>query len=181
MSDGNHDEVLSEFTGVTGVDKDRAKFYLESANWDLSVNIYIHRKCASQCKKCLTVIRKHIDLHNNLSSSCDEIPLNVYHIFFQLALSSYYEGDGDANINDDDDDDVESSSPQPPQAPTSLFASGGEQSKPDAKDKNTSKNKYNVGGARIVTLNNMASDDDEEDDGSGQVRLLLSFKHSFQY
>lgn len=47
MSDANHDEVLSEFTGVTGIDKERAKFYLESANWDLSVNI--HSKCASQC------------------------------------------------------------------------------------------------------------------------------------
>lgn len=91
---------------------------------------------------------------------------NVCHIF-QLALSGYYEGDGDANV--EDDDGVESSSPQPPQAPTSLFTSSGEQSKTDAKSKNTNKNKYNVGGARIVTLNNMASDDDEEDDESGQV------------
>lgn len=88
-------------------------------------------------------------------------------LFFQLALSGYYEGDGDAGV---EDDDVESSSPQLPQAPPpSLLGSSAEQSKTDAKAKSTSKNKYNVGGARIVTLNNMASDDDEEDDESGQA------------
>lgn len=38
MSDGNRDEILSEFTAVTGVAEDRAKFYLESANWNLQVN-----------------------------------------------------------------------------------------------------------------------------------------------
>lgn len=82
----------------------------------------------------------------------------------QLALSSYYEGDQDAEI---DDDDVESTSPQPPQAPTSLFGLGNQQTS-KADDKNKAKNKYNVGGARIMTLNNMSSDE-EEDDGSGQV------------
>lgn len=80
-------------------------------------------------------------------------------------MSSFYEGDQDPEI---DDDDVESSSSQPVQAPTSLFGSGATQ-----KGDNKSKNKYNVGGARIVTLNNMASDD-EEDDGSGQVCLFVS-------
>lgn len=86
----------------------------------------------------------------------------------QLALSSYYEGDQDAEI---DDDDVESSSPQPPQAPTSLFGLGN-QSASKTDDKSKAKNKYNVGGARIMTLNNMSSDD-EEDDGSGQVSELI--------
>lgn len=37
MSDDNHSEVLSEFTAVTGASEDRAKFYLESANWNLQV------------------------------------------------------------------------------------------------------------------------------------------------
>lgn len=86
---------------------------------------------------------------------------------FQLALSSYYE---DADI---DDDNVEPS-PQPPQAPTSLFGRNTEPAN-KADDKNKAKNKYNVGGARIMTLNNMSSDD-EEDDGSGQVSF---FVHSF--
>ncbi|XP_055315280.1 NSFL1 cofactor p47 [Sitodiplosis mosellana] len=118
MSDGNRDEILSEFTAVTGVAEDRAKFYLESANWNL-----------------------------------------------QLAMSSYYEGDQDPDV---DDDDVESSSSsQPSQAPTALFGSSGDKSKSDAKNK--SKNKYNASGARIVTLNNMASDDEEEDDGNRQA------------
>lgn len=82
-------------------------------------------------------------------------------------MSSYYEGDQDPDVDIDDDDVESSSSSQPPQAPTSLFGTSGDKSKNDAKNKD--KNKYNVGGARIVTLNNMASDDDEEDDGSGQV------------
>lgn len=42
MSNVNQDEILSEFTGVTGIAEDRAKFYLESANWDLSVNIHAY-------------------------------------------------------------------------------------------------------------------------------------------
>lgn len=37
MSDGNQDEILSEFKTVTGINEDRAKFYLESTNWDLQV------------------------------------------------------------------------------------------------------------------------------------------------
>lgn len=83
---------------------------------------------------------------------------------FQLALSSYYEN---ADI---DDDVVESSSPQPPQAPTSLFGLNNEAAN-KSDDKNKAKNKYNVGGARIMTLNNMSTDDDDDDDGSGQVSL----------
>lgn len=52
MSDENHDEVLSEFTTVTGIATDRAKFYLESANWNLQVTINIEidvRNCKSVC------------------------------------------------------------------------------------------------------------------------------------
>lgn len=37
MSDANQEETQSEFMAVTGVAKDRAKFYLESANWNLQV------------------------------------------------------------------------------------------------------------------------------------------------
>lgn len=93
-----------------------------------------------------------------------------------MALSSYYEADGDPIGVDDD---VESSTPQPPQAPTSLFPSSSDQSKSDAKAK--SKSKYNVGGARIMTLNNMSSDDeDEKDDESGQVSSFCTdFDHAF--
>lgn len=40
MSDSNHNEILSEFRAVTNVAEDRAKFYLESANWDLQVRIH---------------------------------------------------------------------------------------------------------------------------------------------
>lgn len=37
MSDSLHDEILSDFRAVTNVAEDRAKFYLESANWNLQV------------------------------------------------------------------------------------------------------------------------------------------------
>ncbi|XP_031640210.1 NSFL1 cofactor p47 [Contarinia nasturtii] len=118
MSDSNQEETQSEFMTVTGVAADRAKFYLESANWNL-----------------------------------------------QLALSSYYEGDQDPDV--DLDEDVEPSSVSQPQAPTSLFGASNDKSNNDAKNK--AKNKYNVGGARIVTLNNMASDDDEDEENTGQA------------
>lgn len=42
--------MLSEFTTVTGVTEDRAKFYLESANWNLQVNTQQIYENASQCK-----------------------------------------------------------------------------------------------------------------------------------
>lgn len=40
MSDSNHNEILSEFRAVTNVAEDRAKFYLESANWNLQVRTH---------------------------------------------------------------------------------------------------------------------------------------------
>lgn len=38
MSDNNQAETLAKFTNVTGVAEDRAKFYLESASWNLQVS-----------------------------------------------------------------------------------------------------------------------------------------------
>lgn len=35
----NHDELISQFTDITGATTDRATFYLESVNWSLEVNI----------------------------------------------------------------------------------------------------------------------------------------------
>ena len=37
----DRDELLSRFTDVTGIDAERAKFYLESAAWQLEVRQYI--------------------------------------------------------------------------------------------------------------------------------------------
>jgi hypothetical protein len=37
----DRDELLSQFTDVTGVDAERAKFYLESSAWQLEVRQYI--------------------------------------------------------------------------------------------------------------------------------------------
>lgn len=84
-----------------------------------------------------------------------------------MALSSYYEDDQDAEV--EEDAAVKSSSSQPAQDSASLVAASNDQSKTDAKNSNK---KYNVGGSRIMTLNNMASDD-EEDDGTGQVNSLI--------
>lgn len=53
MSDSNQDTILSEFTTVTGVTTDRAKFFLESANWNLQVITKFHvillKKIANNC------------------------------------------------------------------------------------------------------------------------------------
>lgn len=37
MADASHSDLLAQFTGVTGVDAERAKFYLEAAAWNLDV------------------------------------------------------------------------------------------------------------------------------------------------
>ena len=36
--DGAKESQIAEFAGVTGVDTDRAKFFLESSNWQLQVS-----------------------------------------------------------------------------------------------------------------------------------------------
>lgn len=68
MSDSdNQDEMLSEFTSVTGIAADRAKFYLESTNWNLQVIkinrivlFYMTDFCKSQCEMCGVDNRKCI-------------------------------------------------------------------------------------------------------------------------
>lgn len=37
----DHDELIQHFTAVSGADAERAKFFLESAAWDLSVGNYV--------------------------------------------------------------------------------------------------------------------------------------------
>ena len=40
MSDSaSQNELIAQFTGVTGVDTDRAKFFLESEGWNLDVSL----------------------------------------------------------------------------------------------------------------------------------------------
>jgi len=36
-----HDEVIGQFCDVTGVEDERARFYLESAGWKLDVSIIL--------------------------------------------------------------------------------------------------------------------------------------------
>ena len=40
MSDAEKSSLIAEFSAVTGVDADRARFYLESAQWKLDVRFY---------------------------------------------------------------------------------------------------------------------------------------------
>lgn len=95
-----------------------------------------------------------------------------------MALSSFYEGDQDVGI---EDDEIEASSgtdssARPMQTPTSLFEHNHDESAKSKEKKDKTKNKYNVGGARIVTLNNMSSsDDDEDDESTGQVRYFFVY------
>ena len=37
MADQETNQMISDFSGITGVDEDRAKFYLQSSNWELNV------------------------------------------------------------------------------------------------------------------------------------------------
>lgn len=37
MADASHSDLIAQFTGVTGTNAERAKFYLESAAWNLEV------------------------------------------------------------------------------------------------------------------------------------------------
>lgn len=41
MADSDRQELITQFTDVTGVSADRAQFYLESANWTLQVHIIL--------------------------------------------------------------------------------------------------------------------------------------------
>lgn len=42
MADSNNQEMITQFCDVTGTTPDRATFFLESANWQLQVNMQIH-------------------------------------------------------------------------------------------------------------------------------------------
>ena len=48
MSGENRDELVADFTTVTGVDADRAKFYLEASGWNLDVGFCVI-KCLQFC------------------------------------------------------------------------------------------------------------------------------------
>ena len=39
MSSSSHDDLIAEFTSVTGVASDRAAFYLEAAAWKVDVRM----------------------------------------------------------------------------------------------------------------------------------------------
>ena len=43
----DHDEMISQFKDVTGVDTERAQFYLESTAWQLEVSKIISTKSFS--------------------------------------------------------------------------------------------------------------------------------------
>lgn len=38
----SHEELVSQFTDVTGVESERARFYLESSAWQLGVRQHIY-------------------------------------------------------------------------------------------------------------------------------------------
>lgn len=43
MSDPDRQALITEFKEITGVADDRAKFYLESTNWTLQVQLKIEK------------------------------------------------------------------------------------------------------------------------------------------
>ena len=48
--DARQNELIAQFTGVTGVEAERAKFYLESAAWELDVSSISWRIAWHYCK-----------------------------------------------------------------------------------------------------------------------------------
>lgn len=81
-------------------------------------------------------------------------------------MSTFYEGDAENDY--DAESTIEETASQPIEQATPVFTSSNDETK-KAERKSKSKNKYNVGGARIVTLNNISSSEDEDDKSSGQV------------
>lgn len=52
MADNSQREKIEQFTNLTGIDADRAKFYLESSGWNIEVsNIYNYISCYNVLKK----------------------------------------------------------------------------------------------------------------------------------
>lgn len=64
MADGNQDELISQFTNVTGATADRAKFYLESANGNLQV-----MKLCRHAKKCKSVKMLWLSLRQSIAAA----------------------------------------------------------------------------------------------------------------
>lgn len=89
-------------------------------------------------------------------------------------MSTFYEGDTE-NDYDAESTTVETAS-QPLEQPTPVFTTSNVEVK-KAEKKSKSKNKYNVGGTRIVTLNYFSSSEDDDDESSGQV----SRKYIYNY
>lgn len=51
MDDNSRSEIIAKFASVTGVDEERAKFYLESSNWNLDVSISPISMSINFCKR----------------------------------------------------------------------------------------------------------------------------------
>lgn len=62
MADSNHDELLSQFTDITGATAERATFFLESANWQLQVRSQSH---FTQFQAAHTERRASIDIETH--------------------------------------------------------------------------------------------------------------------
>ena len=46
MASGNEDQMIANFTEVTGIDTERGRFYLEASGWNLDVSTIILLRCS---------------------------------------------------------------------------------------------------------------------------------------
>lgn len=60
MADSNHDELLSQFTDITGTTAERATFFLESANWQLQVSLHVEHMRRAICIKTIFILTKYL-------------------------------------------------------------------------------------------------------------------------
>lgn len=42
MSESKNEEAIASFRSITSADEERAKFYMESSNWNLDVSILLN-------------------------------------------------------------------------------------------------------------------------------------------
>ncbi|KAG8333169.1 NSFL1 cofactor p47 [Homalodisca vitripennis] len=146
------DDLLSQFTGITGLDADRAKFYLESSAWQLDAKSVRHRSLG-------------VPVHGWTQS---DICCNV-------ALTSYYdtnEGDGNDDIQEIEagGDIEEIAPPSPPEMRQNVET---EPTKP--------KTRAAAINSRVATLSSLQAEiGGSSDEEEGQAFYAGGSEHSGQ-
>lgn len=80
MADDSHAEVLEEFRAVTGANADRAKFYLESANWNIQVRLLRSSNKRMDAERSNSWIRRFVRMRKTASH------INVWFVYGSVCV-----------------------------------------------------------------------------------------------